>query len=144
VVDNLNTHQSETLVRYVAAESDLTLDLGIKGKRGILSRWRHVPLSWVTRAIASSFTTRPSMAPDEPGEIWLSILARKLLKRGNFTSLEDLKAKILPLSSISIGTHGQAFQMDLERQGPGSLTQTGLRRGVLVLVLRPDAPVGSR
>ena len=28
-------------------------------------------------------------------EIWFSILARKLLKRGNFTSLDDLKAKVL-------------------------------------------------
>ena len=36
MVDNLNTHQSEELVRYVAAESDLALDLGVKGQSGIL------------------------------------------------------------------------------------------------------------
>jgi hypothetical protein len=36
VVDNLNTHQSESLVRLVADESDLDLDLGVKGKSGIL------------------------------------------------------------------------------------------------------------
>jgi len=28
-------------------------------------------------------------------EIWFSILARKLLKRGNFTSVEDLKNKVI-------------------------------------------------
>ena len=28
-------------------------------------------------------------------EIWLSILVRKLLKRGSFTSVTDLKSKIL-------------------------------------------------
>ena len=28
-------------------------------------------------------------------EIWFSILVRKVLKRGNFTSIEDLKAKVL-------------------------------------------------
>ena len=28
-------------------------------------------------------------------EIWLSILVRKLLKRGSFTSIEDLRAKVL-------------------------------------------------
>jgi hypothetical protein len=28
-------------------------------------------------------------------EIWFSILARKLLKRGNFTSVENLIAKVL-------------------------------------------------
>ena len=36
VVDNLNTHKSETLVRYVAQESDLSCDLGVKGESGIL------------------------------------------------------------------------------------------------------------
>ena len=28
-------------------------------------------------------------------EIWLSILVRKLLKRGNFTSVDDLRAQVL-------------------------------------------------
>ena len=28
-------------------------------------------------------------------EIWLSILVRKLLKRGSFTSVQDLEAKLL-------------------------------------------------
>jgi hypothetical protein len=37
IVDNLNTHQSESLVRYVADESDLDIDLGVKGKSGILA-----------------------------------------------------------------------------------------------------------
>ena len=36
VVDNLNTHCSESLVHFVAAESDLDIDLGQKGKSGIL------------------------------------------------------------------------------------------------------------
>jgi len=37
VVDNLHTHQSEALVRYVAARSGVDDDLGEKGRRGILA-----------------------------------------------------------------------------------------------------------
>ena len=37
VVDNLNIHQSASLVRYVAEVSDVTDDLGVKGRRGILT-----------------------------------------------------------------------------------------------------------
>src|SRR5207244_10064950 len=37
IVDNLNTHQSESLVRCVAEQSDLDIDLGEKGKVGILA-----------------------------------------------------------------------------------------------------------
>lgn len=36
ILDQLNVHMSESLVRYVAAESDLEVDLGIKSKSGIL------------------------------------------------------------------------------------------------------------
>ena len=40
VVDNLDTHRSESLVRWVASESGLDLELGKKGKSGILAN-RH-------------------------------------------------------------------------------------------------------
>ena len=36
VADNLNTHQSESLVRFVAQHDGIENDLGQKGKRGIL------------------------------------------------------------------------------------------------------------
>ena len=36
ITDQLNTHKSATLVRLVAAECDLNLELGEKGKSGIL------------------------------------------------------------------------------------------------------------
>lgn len=37
VCDQLNTHQSESLVRWVADLSGLEEDLGVKGERGILA-----------------------------------------------------------------------------------------------------------
>jgi hypothetical protein len=37
VCDQLNTHQSESLVRWVAELSDITEDLGVKGESGILA-----------------------------------------------------------------------------------------------------------
>ncbi len=35
-MDCLNTHQSESLVRFVAQKEGLNIDLGTKGKSGIL------------------------------------------------------------------------------------------------------------
>src|ERR1700688_1459731 len=37
VCDNLNIHQSESLVRFVAERSGLDADLGVKGESGILA-----------------------------------------------------------------------------------------------------------
>jgi len=96
VCDNLNTHQSEALVRFVAQCSGITDDLGVKGKSGILA-------SQATRAdflrqkdhqVVFHYTPKHSSWLNQI-EIWLSILVRKLLKRGSFASIEELEAKVL-------------------------------------------------
>lgn len=97
MVDNLNIHQSESLVLWIAEREGITQGtLGLKGKRGILRSMesRAAFLHDPTHTIVFYYTPKHASWMNQV-EIWLSILVRKLLKRGNFSSLEGLRDQIL-------------------------------------------------
>jgi DDE superfamily endonuclease len=95
VCDNLNIHQSESLVRFVAQLSGIEQNLGKKGEYGILALMprRAAFLSDPTHKVVFHYTPNHSSWMNQI-EIWLSILVRKLLTRGSFTSVEDLQANV--------------------------------------------------
>lgn len=95
IVDQLNTHQSESLVRFVAKECQIQEELGVKGKSGILHSMssRAAFLSDPSHRIRFVYLPKHTSWLNQI-ECWFSILTRRLLKRGYFTSTNDLKRQI--------------------------------------------------
>ena len=94
-MDQLNTHKSESLVRYIADVCRITDDLGEKGKKGILKNMdtRAEFLSNKNNRIHIVYTPKHSSWLNQI-ECWFGILVRRLLKRLVVKSTSDLKAKI--------------------------------------------------
>jgi transposase len=90
VADQLNTHKSETLVRLVAKYCNITDDLGVKGKSGLLKSMetRERFLSDTGKSVIFHYTPKHCSWMNQI-EIWFGILMKKVIKRGNFTSTED-------------------------------------------------------
>jgi hypothetical protein len=111
VVDNLNTHMSESLVRYVAEVSGITEDLGDKEKRGILRSMvsRAAFLSDPTHTVVFHYTPKHASWLNQV-EIWLGILVRKLLRRGSFTSVADLRTQVLAFIDYFNRTMAKPFK----------------------------------
>ena len=119
VCDNLNIHQSESLVRFVAQRSGIQEELGIKGKCGILASMpsRAAFLSDPTHQIVFHYTPKHSSWVNQI-EIWLSILMRKLLKRGSFLSVEDLQSRVLAFIDYYNHTMAKPFKWTYQGKAP--------------------------
>lgn len=94
--DQLNTHLSETLVRWVAESGGYgEEDLGIKGESGILKNieTRRVFLESEYHRIRFIFTPKHCSWLN-PIENWFAKLQRHTIKNGNFLSVKELEEKI--------------------------------------------------
>ena len=111
VADQLNTHKSEALVRFVAEFCGIDKDLGKKGKYGILKsmQTRAEFLSTPGRAIVFHYTPKHASWMNQI-EIWFGILAKKVITRGTFSSTADLKEKVLRFIAYFNATMAKPFK----------------------------------
>lgn len=112
VVDNLNTHCSETLVRYVARSEGIDEStLGQKGKSGILKSMttRQAFLSDRNHRIRFVYLPKHTSWLNQI-EIVFGIVGRRVVRRGNFTSLAALKERLLQFIDYFNRTFAQPFR----------------------------------
>jgi len=96
VVDNLNIHCSESLVKLVAEACGVGTALGKKGVRGVLKSVasRQAFLSESSHRIRFVYLPKHSSWLNQI-EVIFGVIMRKVIRRGSFTSVEDLRTKLL-------------------------------------------------
>lgn len=96
IADQLNTHKSESLVRFVAEHCGLSEDLGEKGKTGILQSMetRMKFLSDANHSVRFVYTPKHASWLNQI-ECWFSLISRHLLKRLSVDSKGLLRGLIL-------------------------------------------------
>src|SRR5271163_4026936 len=95
VVDNLNIHQSAGLVQLVARLCGIKEDLGKKGVRGVLKsqKSRQEFLSALSHRIRFVYLPKHTSWLNQI-EVIFGLVMRKVIRRGNFKSVEDLRSKL--------------------------------------------------
>jgi transposase len=96
VADQLNTHKSESLVKWIAKEINYKGDLGKKNYKGILKdqQSRKQFLENQTHRIRFAYTPKHCSWVNQI-ECWFSILNRHVIKHGDFSSVKELKHGIV-------------------------------------------------
>lgn len=102
LMDQLNTHKSEGLVRYIAEQIGYTGDLGTKGYKGILESQatRMAFLEQQDHRIRIVFTPRHCSWLN-PIENWFGRLQRQRLRNASFPSVDILTQKIIDYIAFS-------------------------------------------
>lgn len=96
IVDQLNTHYSASLLEWVGQTIQDQQPLGEKGRSGILFNKKSRMEYLADPAHRIRFVYIPKHCSWlNPVEVWFSGLTKRVLKRGNFSSKEDLKQKLL-------------------------------------------------
>ena len=95
VCDQINTHKSESLVKWVAQQINYNAELGVKGKSGILEsmKTRMEFLEDNSHRIRFQYTPKHCSWMNQI-ENWFGILQKKVIKHGQFHSVNELEQKI--------------------------------------------------
>jgi transposase len=112
IVDNLNTHCSESLVRYVARLEGIDQStLGQKDKSGILKSMasRQAFLSDRSHRVRFVYLPKHSSWLNQI-EVVFGIVTRRAIRRGNFKSTEALKQRLMDFIDYFNRTFARPFR----------------------------------
>ena len=111
IVDNLNTHQSASLVEWVAHQCGIEVDLGVKDSHGILKSMasRAAFLADPNHRIRFVYTPKHTSWLNQV-EIWFSIPVGRLLKRASFNSIEELHQALINFIEYFNATMAKPFK----------------------------------
>lgn len=98
-------------MRLTAEHCGLDSDLGIKGKSGVLAAMatRAAFLSRPDKTIVFHYTPKHASWMNQI-EVWFGILSKKVVRRGNFTSKNHLRTKLLAFIDYFNATMAKPFQ----------------------------------
>ena len=118
IADQLNTHWSAGLVLWVIMMEGLTLspeEVGAKGKSGILKnqKSRQAFLTAVERRIRFIYVPKHSSWLNQV-EIWFSVVVRRVIRRGEFTSTDALKTRLLEFIDYFNATMAKPYRWTFE------------------------------